>query len=133
MSVEDRKVELNLAIVQTNYLLHIDMDIEEELVDNFVERDWTEIYSYSECLGEVKNLELGENQWNLIETLYYKYYYQQVKVSIFRFLPFVFMKKLFSVQWGLLNNVEKCCIYSNTWLCWYLIHLECVRLWIWAL
>ena len=27
--------------------------------------------------------------------MYSKYYYQQVKVAIFRFLPFVFMKKYF--------------------------------------
>jgi hypothetical protein len=65
-------------------------------------------------------------------SMYYKYYYQQIKVAIFRFLPFVFMKKWFSVQWGLLNNVEKCCtcIYSHTWLCRYQIHLECARLWV---
>jgi hypothetical protein len=68
-------------------------------------------------------------------SMYYKYYYQQIKVAIFRFLPFVFMKKWFSVQWGLLNNVEKCCtcIYSHTWLCRYQIHLECARLWVRAL
>jgi len=39
MSVEDRKAQLNLIVVQTNHLLQIDMDIEEELVENFVERD----------------------------------------------------------------------------------------------
>jgi hypothetical protein len=53
------------------------------------------------------------------DTLFWFHYYQQVNVVIFRFLPFVFMKKWFSVQWGLLNNVEKCCIYSHTWLCQY--------------
>jgi len=39
MSVEDSKAQLNLTVVQTNYLLQIDMVIEEELVENFVERD----------------------------------------------------------------------------------------------
>ena len=31
MSVEDKKAQLNLTVVQTNHLLQIDMDIEEEL------------------------------------------------------------------------------------------------------
>jgi hypothetical protein len=41
---------------------------EEELVENFVERDWTGTYSYSECLGESW---VGGNQWKIIKTLYY--------------------------------------------------------------
>ena len=40
MFVEDRKAQLNLTEVQTNNLLQIGMAIEEERVDNFVERDW---------------------------------------------------------------------------------------------
>jgi hypothetical protein len=109
--VLDQHAELDfIVLAHWNNSLQVDISL-----------NWTH-YSDSEptCLVEKQQIHPM--------SMYYKYYYQQVKVAIFRFLPFVFMKKWFSVQWGLLNNVEKCCIYSHTWLCQYQIHLECSTL-----